>query len=74
MSTTMRNLTLASAKHLLTEGHITPAHHARIVRAVRAPRPQAAPTVMAATPKAAGMLSGPMFGSMAPPASPQPEE
>jgi hypothetical protein len=31
----MRNLTLASAKHLLTQGHITPAHHAQIVDAVR---------------------------------------
>lgn len=41
----MRNLTLASAKHLLTQGHITPAHHARIVAAV-APhkrKPPAAP-------------------------------
>lgn len=30
----LRNLTLASAKHLLTQGHITPAHHARIVSSV----------------------------------------
>lgn len=30
----MRNLTLASAKHLLSEGHITPQHHQRIVAAV----------------------------------------
>ena len=27
----MRNLTLASAKHLMSMGHITPDHHARIV-------------------------------------------
>lgn len=30
----LRALTLASAKHLMTQGHITPAHHARIVAAV----------------------------------------
>ena len=29
----MRNLTLASAKHLLTGGHISPDHHKRIVDA-----------------------------------------
>lgn len=33
----MRNLTLASAKHLMTQGHITPAHHAKIVAAVKPP-------------------------------------
>jgi hypothetical protein len=32
----MRNLTLASAKHLLTQGHISPAHHQRIVAAAAA--------------------------------------
>lgn len=30
MASRMRALTLASAKHLLNMGHITPAHHARI--------------------------------------------
>ncbi len=35
----MRNLTLASAKHLMNEGHITPAHHARIARTVKLPKP-----------------------------------
>lgn len=34
----MRNLTLASAKHLLTAGHITPAHHARITSTVKMPK------------------------------------
>ena len=34
----MRNLTLASAKHLLTQGHITPAHHAKIVAAAGLPK------------------------------------
>lgn len=34
----MRNLTLASAKHLMTQGHITPAHHAAIVAAVKPKR------------------------------------
>lgn len=34
---TMRNLTLASAKHLMTAGHITPAHHAKIVASVKMP-------------------------------------
>jgi hypothetical protein len=28
--TTMQNLTLASAQHLMNQGHITPAHHAKI--------------------------------------------
>lgn len=30
----MKNLSLASARHLLSQGHITPEHHARIVRKV----------------------------------------
>lgn len=37
MSSRMRNLTLASAKHLLTMGHINKAHHDRIVSASAAP-------------------------------------
>ena len=32
----MKNLTLASAKHLLNQGHITPAHHQKIVAAATA--------------------------------------
>jgi hypothetical protein len=45
----MDNLTLASASHLASQGHITPEHHARIKHAVhksaRGPRvaPPAAP-------------------------------
>ena len=34
----MRNLTLASAKHLLNQGHITPAHHQKIVAAAGLPK------------------------------------
>jgi hypothetical protein len=41
----MRNLTLASAKHLLTQGHITPAHHQRIVAAASAPTLPKMPTM-----------------------------
>ena len=33
----LANLTLASAKHLMTQGHITPAHHAKIVASVKMP-------------------------------------
>lgn len=36
----MRALTLASAKHLMTQGHITPQHHARIVAAVAPVKPK----------------------------------
>lgn len=32
----MRNLTLASAKHLLSQGHITPQHHQKIIAAAMA--------------------------------------
>lgn len=35
----MRNLTIASAKHLLNEGHLTQAHHARITRKLKLPAP-----------------------------------
>lgn len=31
---TLKNLTLASAKHLVSQGHITPAHHKRIVKKI----------------------------------------
>jgi len=33
----MRNLTRASAKHLLQQGHITQAHHDRIAASIAAP-------------------------------------
>lgn len=32
-SNTMRNLTMASAKHLLSQGHISKPHHAKIMKA-----------------------------------------
>ena len=42
----MRNLTLASAKHLVNSGHITPAHHAKIKKAVMPKAPKmAAPSM-----------------------------
>jgi hypothetical protein len=36
----MHNLTLASAKHLMTMGHITPAHHAKIVSSLKPRKPK----------------------------------
>lgn len=48
----MQNLTLASARHLLTQGHITPAHHARIVSAAKSPKKRKA--------------AAPGFGSLVP--------
>ena len=42
----MRNLTLASAKHLVSQGHITPAHHKKIQKAVKAAPPKMAPPSM----------------------------
>jgi hypothetical protein len=62
----MRNLTLASAKHLLSQGHITPAHHQRIVAAAMAapklptapkmPKMPKPPVGFGSLGKAAGML------------------
>jgi hypothetical protein len=48
----MKALTIASAKHLLTQGHITPAHHAAIVGSVK--------------PKKLKPAATPRFGSLAP--------
>jgi hypothetical protein len=53
MDARTKNLTLASAKHLLTHRHITQAHHDRIVQAVQAPA-------------AAGMARPPMRPAMRP--------
>jgi hypothetical protein len=64
---TMRNLTMASAKHLLSQGHISKPHHAKIVAKVKvagAPKPPAAGTPMAPAPKMPKMTVG------APPAVP----
>lgn len=41
----MHALTLASAKHLLSQGHITPQHHARIVASVKPASPKRQPVV-----------------------------
>jgi hypothetical protein len=56
MSSRLRNLTLASAKHLLTMGHITKPHHDRIVATATALTLPKMPTM----PKAPGG-----FGSLA---------
>jgi hypothetical protein len=56
----MRNLTLASAKHLLTQGHITPAHHQKIVAAAGLPKMPTMPKL----PKMQKAASG-GFGSLA---------
>jgi hypothetical protein len=62
----MRNLTLASAKHLLNMGHITPAHHKRIVAAAAAPSLK-----MPTQPKPMKPPAG--FGSLAKPVAPLPQ-
>lgn len=47
MSAALRNLTLASAKHLVSQGHISGAHHKRIVKKVggKMKAPAAAPVI-----------------------------
>lgn len=79
MDARTKNLTLASAKHLLTQGHITRPHHDRIVKAVSAAPPAAAARApmrppMSMGPPQAGMLSGLSAPSAAPAMAPQPEE
>lgn len=64
----MHNLTLASAKHLLNQGHITPAHHAKIVAASAAMPQMAAPQAMPTMPKPKKPPGG--FGSLAKAAAP----
>jgi hypothetical protein len=61
----MRNLTLASAKHLLSQGHITKAHHQKIMDSM------AAPTM----PKMPKMPKGPglNFGALSKMAAPLPQ-
>jgi hypothetical protein len=62
---TMRNLTMASAKHLLAQGHISKPHHAKIMTKIKAgPKPPAAGAPMAPAPKMPKMTAG------APPAVP----
>jgi hypothetical protein len=53
---TLRNLTMASAKHLLTTGHINKAHHAKIMSKVKVAGAPAPPKMMASKP----MKSPPM--------------
>jgi hypothetical protein len=66
-SNTMRNLTMASAKHLLSQGHISKPHHAKIMAKAGsvpgAPKPPAL-GAMAPAPKV------PKMTAMAPPAVP----
>lgn len=58
-SSTLRNLTLASAKHLASQGHITAAHHKRIIK-----KAQTMPSMAMAdeAPGAFGSLN-PMMGA-----------
>lgn len=58
--TTMRNLTMASAKHLLGQGHITKPHHAKIMKNLAAPAMASmkAPGAMAPGPKLPAMRPG----------------
>lgn len=70
----MRNLTLASAKHLLSQGHITPQHHARIIAAATLPKMPKMPKM--AKPPGFGQLAAPVLppqglpGGLAPAAGP----
>lgn len=43
MSSRMQNLTLASAQHLLNQGHITPDHHKKIVAKAMQMKPMKMP-------------------------------
>ena len=63
----MHNLTLASAKHLLSQGHITPAHHQRIVASAMATPPTSpTPPTMPTKPKMPKQAKPPGgFGSLA---------
>jgi len=62
----MRNLTLASAKHLLNQGHITPAHHQKIVAAAGLPKMPMMPKL----PKMQQKAAPGGFGSLAKGAGP----
>ena len=65
-SNTMRNLTMASAKHLLSQGHISKPHHAKIMTKMKAGGVPGAPKPppLVAAPKMPKMTAG------APPAVP----
>lgn len=54
----LRNLTMASAKHLLNAGHITAAHHSKIMKKVAAPAAPQTPGAMAPPPPAMKMQAG----------------
>lgn len=61
----MRNLTLASAKHLLAQGHITKAHHKKIMDTMAAPKMPKMPKL----PKGPGLN----FGALSKMAAPLPQ-
>lgn len=65
-NTALHNLTLASAKHLMQQGHISPGKHAAIVKKVRKPKAPAMAPMQAmadeAPPAAFGSLD-PMMGA-----------
>jgi hypothetical protein len=69
----MRALTLASAKHLMNQGHITPEHHARIVAAVSPTKPirrQKAPQGIRGFGSLAQQAQAPIPGISGPAATP----
>jgi len=57
--TMMRNLTMASAQHLLSQGHISPKLHANIMK--KAKRPRLSPPGLS---DRSGDESGAPFGSL----------
>lgn len=63
----LRNLTLASAKHLVSQGHISSAQHRKIVKKVKA-----APAPMDAEMPPEAMMGqlGPAAAPMVPPSAP----
>lgn len=65
-SNTMRNLTMASAKHLLSQGHISKPHHAKIMTKMKAGGVPGAPK----PPPLAGAPKPPKMTAGAPPAVP----
>ena len=69
----LRNLTMASAKHLLSSGHITPQHHAKIMKKVGVPGAPKPPALGAMSPgpkmmpRAGSPMGAPVDAGSAPP-------
>ena len=68
MSSNLRNLTLASAKHLVAQGHITSAQHKRIVKKAggKMPKPPEEPEPMFGQLNPSSPLGGGMLASLMP--------